>query len=98
MQLTIIVSDKFVSIDKVGYFDVDMSTISSNVSAVQWYETQGEIEIKDSSGKIIENRPIISIDEFQPIIDSWTQQKLKAQQELKAIQEKAQQELQAASA
>lgn len=84
MRLKIVVNDKFVSINEVGYFDIDMSTIPSNVSAVQWYGTHGEIEIKDSFGKIIENRPITFIDEFQPIIDNWTRisNEIKTQQEL----------------
>jgi hypothetical protein len=42
------------------------------VHAVQWYETHGEIEVKDpATGRMIANEVITSIDAFQPAIAAW---------------------------
>lgn len=51
MRLTIIPSDKFISIDGQGLLDIeqDLSWIPSNVHAVQWYDTWGEVEYKDET-------------------------------------------------
>jgi predicted O-linked N-acetylglucosamine transferase (SPINDLY family) len=51
MRLTIISSDKFISIDGQGLLDIeqDLSWIPSNVRAVQWYDTWGEVEYKDET-------------------------------------------------
>lgn len=69
MRLTIIKDDQFVSLDGVHIFGVDTSTMPEAVSAVQWYGTEGEIELIDpATGKIIENQKISSIDDFQDVI------------------------------
>ena len=51
MKLTIIVPDKFILIDGQGISQIqqDFSWIPSNVHAVQWYETWGEVEYTDGS-------------------------------------------------
>jgi hypothetical protein len=51
MRLIIIPSDKFISIDGQGLLDIeqDLSWIPSDVHAVQWYDTWGEIEYNDGS-------------------------------------------------
>lgn len=50
MRLTIIPDDKKVGIDGVFFANLDLSTcgIPENIHALQWYETEGEVEF---SGK-----------------------------------------------
>jgi len=46
--------------------------MDASVHAVQWYETHGEIEVKDPvTGRMVANEVITSIDAFQPAIDVW---------------------------
>jgi uncharacterized small protein (DUF1192 family) len=51
MRLTIVPSDKFIAIDGNGFLDIqqDFSWIPSNVHAVQWYDTWGEVEYNDGT-------------------------------------------------
>jgi hypothetical protein len=72
MRLTIIPVDGSVSVDGVGFGGLDLSFMAASVHAVQWYETHGEIEVKDpATGRMIANEVITSIDAFQPAIDVW---------------------------
>lgn len=72
MRVTIIPIDGSVAIDGAGFGGLDLSFIDASVHAVQWYDTHGEIEVKDPvTGRMVENRVITSIDAFQPAIDLW---------------------------
>jgi len=72
MRLTIIPIDGSVAIDGVGFGGLDLSFMDASVHAVQWYETHGEIEVKDpATGRMVSNEVITSIDAFQPAIDVW---------------------------
>ena len=83
MRLTIIPSDNFVSIDGVGFHDIDLSFINTNVHAIQWYGDNGVIEIKDNPyGRIISNENIYDITQFQQAIDSWNNAKTIYEQQL----------------
>jgi hypothetical protein len=79
MRVTIIPHDKLVVINKEGYSNIDLSSIDSSVHAVQWYDTEGEIEIKDARGRMIENRAITSFDDFAFVIPLWEAEKAKAE-------------------
>lgn len=48
MKVTIIVEDSIVIIDGIVYEDIDLSSLDSDIHAIQWYDTYGEIEVKDS--------------------------------------------------
>lgn len=72
MRLTIIPSDAFCSVDGVGYNGVDVSTVAVNVHAVQWDGVSGWIEFRESDGVKPANETIDTIDQFQPVIDSWS--------------------------
>jgi hypothetical protein len=76
MRVTILPSDGFVSIDGQGLNGMDLSFIDSSIHAIQWYGTEGEIERKDSRGRITANEQIDSIDQFQQAIDTWNSTKL----------------------
>jgi hypothetical protein len=72
MRLTIVPVDGAVTIDGVGFGGLDLSFMASSVHAVQWYETHGEVEVKDPiTGRMVANEVITSIDAFQPAIDLW---------------------------
>ena len=72
MRVTIIPDDGFVSIDGVGYDGLDLSSIDSSIHAVQWYGEEGEVEMRNPvTRKLVENRGIASLDEFQTALDAW---------------------------
>ena len=55
MRLTIIPNDGLVIKDGVGISGINLSFIDSDIHAIQWYHTHGELEIKNEFGKIVEN-------------------------------------------
>jgi hypothetical protein len=71
MRVVIVPEDKFVSVDGEGYRDIDLSFLGASVHAIQWYGTDGEIEYKDARGRATENRPIDSLEPYQPALDAW---------------------------
>lgn len=72
MRVTIIPIDGSVSVDGKGFGELDLSFIDASVHAVQWYETHGEIEIKDPvTGRMVANEVITSMDAFQSALDLW---------------------------
>lgn len=73
MRVTIIPSDGFVSVDGVGYQDLDLSSVDSSIHAVQFNGANGWIEYVDAPDGKPENEPINSIAAFQPAIDVWQQ-------------------------
>jgi hypothetical protein len=72
MRVTIIPIDGSVSVDGKGFGGLDLSFMDASIHAVQWYETHGEIEVKNPvTGRMVANEVITSIDAFQPAIDVW---------------------------
>lgn len=84
MRITVVPSDGRVNIDGEGYSDIDLSFLDPAIHAIQWYDTEGEVEIKDAHGRMVENREITSFDEFASVIPLWEATKLKAQQDAQA--------------
>ena len=63
MRLIIVPISGTVSKDGISYNDLDLSFMPSNIHAVQWYDTFGEIEIKDViTNKMIANEPITELE------------------------------------
>lgn len=60
MQLTIIRADNAVYIDGISYVDLDLTNVPSNVHALQWYETDGEIEFINNSDRTKPQNELIS--------------------------------------
>jgi hypothetical protein len=75
MRLTIIKNDGYVSIDGEGHLGIDLSELDESVNAVQWYDTYGEVEIKDSRNRIIENKEITNIDDYLFVVSLWQEKK-----------------------
>ena len=71
MRVTIIPADGFVSVNGEGYGQLDLSSMASDIHALQWYETEGELEVKDARGRVVENRPIDSLEPYQLALDAW---------------------------
>lgn len=72
MRVTIIPIDGFVAIDGVGFSGLDLSFTDASVHAVQWYDTHGEVEVKNPvTNRMISNEVITSFDAFQPALDVW---------------------------
>ena len=84
MRVTIIPTDGFVSVDGEGYSGLDLTFMDSDIHALQWYETEGELEIQDARGRVIENRPIDSLEPYQPALDAWQAAKDAAEAEAAA--------------
>jgi hypothetical protein len=80
MRLTIIKNDGYVSIDWEGYLDINLSSLDESINAVQWYDTYGEVEIKDNRNRIIENREITNIDDYLFVVPLWQEKKDEAQE------------------
>lgn len=71
MKVTIVPADGFVSIDGIGYAELNLSFMDEDISALQWYGTEGEIERKDERGRIVLNEPINDFSPYQPALDAW---------------------------
>lgn len=71
MRLTIVPSDKTVIKDGVGYNDLDFSMPDASIHAVQWYDTEGQLEIVDTRGRTIDIRTITDLTPFQSALDAW---------------------------
>lgn len=85
MRLIIIPIDKFISIDGQGLLDIqqDLSWIPSNVRAVQWYDTYGEVEYTDGTpNEIIEELGI-----YEQAIEDYNNEKQRIVDEQKAKEE-----------
>ena len=68
-RITIVPSDNNVLVDGETRI-VDMTGIDPAIHAVQWFDTEGEIEYTRADGR--RNEQINSISRFQVFIDRWT--------------------------
>mgnify|MGYP002641103057 CR=1 FL=1 len=66
--LTIIKDDSFVAVDGFGLEPIDCSSLASNIHAIQFDGTNGEIEYNDGTN----NEAITSISAYSAITDLWT--------------------------
>jgi hypothetical protein len=71
MRITVICNNGFVSINGTGYSDLDLSFLDPSIHAIQWYGTDGEVEIKDERGRMVENIEITSFDPYSAVIPLW---------------------------
>lgn len=88
MRLTIIPSDGTVIVDGVGFNGLDLSFMPANVHAVQWYDTYGDVEIKNGFGKMVENIEITSIEPYQQAVTAWQTKKTEIEEQLKLLTSK----------
>ena len=80
MRLIIVPISGTVSKNGICYNNLDLSFMPSNIHAVQWYDTFGEIEIKDViTNKMIANEPITDITIYNDAITLWEEANTKAE-------------------
>jgi hypothetical protein len=94
MRVTIIPKDGFVSIDNVGFSEIDLSFIPNEIHAIQWYEKFGEIEYKDEFGRITRNEELSSLDDltyFDQVYAKWEVAKQKHDELIEFIELRDQQ-------
>jgi hypothetical protein len=62
MRLTIVPSDKKIGVDSVFFSGLDLSScaIPANIHALQWYETEGEVEFIDNPDRTKPQNELIS--------------------------------------
>ena len=79
MKLTIILSDKLIGIDGqfVSITQQDLSWVPSNIHAVQWYNTWGEVEYTDGTF----NEKIEELGIFEQAIDVYNNEKKRLEDE-----------------
>lgn len=72
MNVVIVPSDGFVSINGRGFSDLDLSWISSEVHAVNWRGESGEVQIVDPATLMaVRNDEITDLSPFQQALDQW---------------------------
>ena len=69
--LTIIKDDSFVAVDGVGIEPIDCSSLASNIHAIQFDGTNGNVEYNDGTA----NLAITAISDYSAITDLWTSAK-----------------------
>lgn len=86
MRVTIVPDDNSVTVDGVRYGGLDLSFMSVDIHAVQWYDTHGEIERKDpATKKMTGNEEITSFDQFQQALTVWQTEKERVAAEMAAL-------------
>jgi hypothetical protein len=79
MRITVIVEDKTMIIDGEAYSDIDMSSISPSIHAIQWFGDHGFLEIVDNDSDkeydIIDNVRIESFQNYRHLIKLWESKK-----------------------
>lgn len=72
IRLTIIPDDCYCAVDGIGYSGIDITSLGPKIHALQWYGECGEEEIKDlSTGGIVHNKEITSLNNYQAVLDSY---------------------------
>jgi hypothetical protein len=80
MKLTIIPSDGAVYKDGVAYSGLDLSVVPTNIHALQWYDSEGEVEF---NGKPKAQNELITV------LPDWVNVCLNKWDEAKAAEEAA---------
>jgi hypothetical protein len=79
MKVSIVPVDGAVSVDGVGFGNLDLSSVSPSVHAVQWYDTYGVVEFKefflDGGVTKPQNQLIVSFSEYEPVLVLWQEAK-----------------------
>ena len=73
MRVIILPKEGTVTIDGEGFGEIDMSKVSDDIHALQWYDTRGEIEYIDNPDDDVEGKPNKLIDKL-PV---WTNKLIK---------------------
>lgn len=80
MRLTIIPEDNAVYKDGYLIEGLDLTSLPSNIHAIQWYDTYGEVEYKDTDAGKSVNTVFSSLTPYQHIVDAFDTQKVNLEQ------------------
>lgn len=80
MRVTIIKPDGMVAVDGRSFTAIDMSSLPDDVHALQWYDTYGELELRDPVTGRMKNIEISSLDAFAIVLAAWEQRRAEADQ------------------
>jgi|TARA_B110000211_G_scaffold77954_1_gene91407 hypothetical protein len=69
--LTIVKDDSFVAVDGFALEPIDCSSLASNIHAIQFDGTNGEVQYNDGT----DNLAITAISDYSTITDLWTSAK-----------------------
>jgi hypothetical protein len=75
MRVIIVPSDGMVSVDGEDYREIDLSFMSE-IHAVQWYDSFGEVELSDQYMRSLPGYEITSLEPFQLALDRWQERKI----------------------
>lgn len=71
MRLTIVCDDNIVIKDGIAHI-LDSTLFPSNIHALQWYGTWGEVEFKHTPGENkLQNKKIDNLSEFESLLSAW---------------------------
>lgn len=84
-RVTIIPSDSFCSVDGISFTGVDMSSVSKEIHAMQWFGTWGDQEIADPNNCISKNEVITNLDSYQGVLNSYWDMRHAQESALKKI-------------
>jgi hypothetical protein len=92
MKLTIIPSDGAVYKDGVSYSGLDLSVVPTNIHALQWYETEGEVEFINNSDRTKpQNELIAELPAWaNACVTKWNEAKAAEEAAIAAATERAQ--------
>lgn len=83
MRVTIIPADRIVLIDGIGFNNIDMAAMPTDIHAIQWFGDYGDVEIKDpATGRIVQNKTINSLAPYQFALLAWENAKTIAAAEI----------------
>lgn len=66
MRLTIIADDGVVGVER-DFREVDLSDLDSDIHAVQWYGSEGQVEYRDDRPNLL----ITDMSKFQKFVGRW---------------------------
>ena len=86
-RITVVKPDGLVIVDNEGYNNIDLSFLAADIHAIQWYDTEGEIERVDQRGRPLPNEEITSFDAYEaPVMAAWQAKKAEVEAARAALQ------------
>lgn len=75
-RITVIKPDGTIIVNGEGYTGLDLSFLDADIHAIQWYDTEGEVERVDQRGRHLANEEITSFTAYEtPVMAAWNAKK-----------------------
>lgn len=86
-RITVVKPDGTVIVNGEAYTGLDLSFLDADIHAIQWYDTEGEIERVDQRGRHLLNEQIASFDAYEaPVMAAWQAKKAEVEAARAALQ------------